>query len=804
MKLLQFLLTLLLLPHFISAQCSDTLVGSRQSLGIYGGTCHDFTFSNSGTRIFAGIKSPISLIYTEDTGSTWHSVFPVDSLEYECGQRGWGGGCSKILTNQKGWFIAQTAGETLTASVVSFSNGDSASWQTAMDPYLISKVINQPEIVQTIALSEFYLFTACNAYIVKQDSSLKIDSINIVDVRTLIPGASTYSTIHVLALGSDSSGLPIYFAMDTLGIGNSINKGLYKFDGDTILKVNLPSNLNGIDNVFTISHQLNGDTVFISGIDTTNNYSKLFRSYDGGSSWKEILNNPITTTLSDIDYSQIWKNIIPNSEGNILLAEGDYVYISIDLGDTWKAINGSIFGLAAISPLDTNLVMAANPMNSWRSLNGPSGGFGKNIDMGFDAITVNNIAVSPNKTVVYLATNIGLGYTTAYTNSNVVAEEKWKGTNGQFPVNLDSIINAEISCVKIDKKDSSHVIAGIVQYGIAVTSSGPTGFTLLSPFDKDNEPVIKDIEFITSSVVLAVTNIKDISFTPTGNIWRSADGGYTWVKVSPIGFNCGNSIAVGYANNDTTIYVGSGFDITNPGHLWTSKDLGLTWVKVNDGPNAFLDTTAKKLPILDIEINPNDNDSIYIAAGSINNNYAFVQSIDGGITYHYITVNASKTFNAVLIKKSSADTILAANGREIFLYDVKNDTSTLIFRAYPGESIPDLANGSILAGTSTGFYGILYDETADIVSIESLSDSKNKLSLFPNPASSYLGIRTENTGDNIIEIYNMVGRLLKTERKNGNNENVIIDVNGLPNGMFLIKVKSKTDELYAKFLINHE
>jgi hypothetical protein len=807
MNFIKYIFFGIFFPTLLYAQCIDTLLGKRESLGIYGGACHDFSFSNSGNRIFAGIKSPLSLIYTEDSGSTWHTVFPIDSLEYECLERGWGGGCTRILNNQKGWFLVQTSGDPVSASVVSFNHGDSGSWKTAIDPYLFNKAGYNAAAVQAIALSEYYLFTAGEKYIVKQDSTLKIDSLNITNVSSLIPGANSNLTIHVLALGSDSSGLPLYFAADTLGIENGLNKDLYKFDGDTVIKVYLPSILNGIEKVFTIPNQLNGDTVFICGTDTVNGHSKIFRSYDGGTSWKEIFNNSIATSIKDLDYSPIWKNLYSNSVGNILFARGDYHFISFDLGEKWDTLNGAIFDVAAISPIDTSLVIAANPMNSWSSFNGISVPFVLNQDYGFEAITINNISLAKDKSIVYVATNIGIAYTTAYNNTNIIGADKWTGLNGGFPLKLDTIINAEISCIKIDKEDSSHVIAGIVAGGIAITSSGPAGFTLLSPFDNAAEPLVKDIEFITSSIVLAVTNIKDISFTATGNIWRSTDGGYNWVKVSPTGFNCGNAIAVGYANNDTVIYVGSGFDIKESGYLWKSEDLGLTWAKVKEGPSAYLDSSAKNLPILDIAINPNHNDSIYLAAGSINNNYAFVWSPDGGLTYHFISVLANRTFNAVMVKKSSSDTILATNGREIFLYDVKNDTASIYFRGYPGELIPDLENGSILAGTTTGFYGILYDETADIILSDKLHENsvENKLQLFPNPASDNISIKMQIlTPEKVsMEIFDVYGKLVKVETSmyNPNSETTNIDVKNLCNGTYFIKVRHGHQINYSKFIL---
>jgi hypothetical protein len=250
MKLLNnFILVLCIIFYHstsIFAQCDTSkTTGEYKNLGLYGGYCFDLSFSQSSSRIFAGVKSyPFSLLYSDDTCKTWHKAFPIDSLNFECGQRGWGGGAFSILANQKDWVVARSIdGVSYLSSVfISFNDGDSATWKTVVDPYLLEVMgysINNP-VIRAIDLSEHHIVSACNNYIVMQDSSLSLDSSNVFKVEDYITLVSSFKYVRSLAISNDSSGFPVFFALDTLSdTYNGLNCLLYKFDGDTAIKINL-------------------------------------------------------------------------------------------------------------------------------------------------------------------------------------------------------------------------------------------------------------------------------------------------------------------------------------------------------------------------------------------------------------------------------------------------------------------------------------------------------------------------------------------------------------------------------------
>lgn len=806
--------------HYAYSQCKDSLVGERRNLGLYGGECNDLTFSSS--RIFAAVKAPYSLLYSDDTTKTWKVAFPIDSLYFECDQRGWGGMGFTVLANSKKWVMARTSAADfpISATVVSFNNGDSGTWQTAVDPYLLSQIgfgtnFQNNGKIRAIALSDHFIYSACDYYLVRQDSTLKLDSSNIYNLNDFISYTSN-PIIRSIASVNDSSGFPVYLAVDTAKYDSEVNRELYKFNGDTAIKLNLPIGFNGIYNVFSHPYQISGDTIYISGIDTVTNKGQIYQSDNGGLSWNKIYEDPnlnFQTFLTDVDYSPTWKIKYPQSEGLVLITNNGSV--SIDLGNTWISLNNPnhvIYTASAISPNDTNLIIVADPKTILYSANGISDSLLKNKNIGYEAITINDIAIGPEKSVVYLATHNGLAYTTVYTDTTVEAVNKWSGNYGQFPVMLDTSLNAssistaKINCVQVNPNDSLHVIAGMDD-GISITSSGPNGFIHLSLFDTlIDDPSVTDVEFITSQIVLLVTNAWEENEAPAGNIWKSTDGGYTWTNVSPSGFNSGNSIAVGYANNDTTIYVGCGYGSIDPGYLWKSKDLGVTWNMINTGPSS-LDSTESNLPILDIAINPHDNDSIYLAAGSTKSNkYAIIKSGDGGVTYKQIQIKALDAFNSILIKKTSVDTIFAASGGDVYLYDAKNDTSTLIFKAYPGELIPDLANGSVLAGTTSGFYGIWYDDIEDNPPTYILKQelTKDELFIFPNPAFSVVGLHlnTNYKGEITLRLFDLYGKLIRSKViESEDNQMYYFHLDNLTVGTYFVEVCYDTHKQYAKLFI---
>lgn len=703
----------ILLAFLSSGEIKAQTVGERINLGLYGGAAKDLTFSYSNNRLFAVVETPASLFYTDDTCQTWTQAFPLDSLQYDSGSRGWGGGGTHVLSNTQGWVAVETheQGGTLNAAVVSYIEGDSGSFKTALDRHLMEDIVTgPPNNVTAIGLSDHFLYVGAQKYLTRQNDTSTFGNHMIVAEVDTVPGMISDPYINYLAVANDETGYPVYMVVSE-GMHDD-NGSLYKFDGTSVNAITSYPTGYVVEKVFTHPGQITGDTTFISCRDTVADLVGIFRTTDGGTSWTDV--TPATGSywpMHSADYSPDWVSDMPSSNGLRLSFSGGES--SNDLGNTWTAHVLPDNGVTT-HPQNVDLCFGSYGRGTAVSTTGPEGSFTIADNQGLAAVKISKIAES--KGVYYVATNAGLGYTTAYFDTTVVGYDQWNLPYGQFPV-PDVGDDGGVSAVAIDPNDSLHAVAGY-SGGFCVTVNGPAYFTYVSPSGWNSAPhydqLVTDIKFISSDTLIAVTGSKlNVSAFPgsyIGNIWRSTDGGWSWTKVTPYTpdrFLQGNCVAVGMDGTDTVLYAGtghmSGGDSPTPGALWKSTDLGLNWTQVNVGPT---DGYTTELPIYDIDIDPRSIDTLYIGAPHV-----FVRSDDGGSSYFYTSVpGAEGEFTSTLVKSSFPNIVYTGQRRNLYRYHSVLDIAVLVFRGMPGEFVPDLEEGSILAATNTGLYKIIEDD----------------------------------------------------------------------------------------------
>ncbi len=780
--------------------CDSSTFGNRTNLGLYGGNFNDLAFSKTTGRLFAGLETPFSVFYSDDTAHTWHAAFPEDSLEFACGNRGWGGGCKRVLTNNIGWVAAYTSESGgINSSIISFSNGDSGTWKTAADPFMLKNWGIGLSPTKNIGLSDYYMYSLLGTTIVRQNAS----GINLASDIIDASNGGTIQGIYVtgIAIANTSSGYPFYFVMDTTGTANPCGK-LYKYDGTTFSDINLPTGFTGINNVFMIPGSVTGDTLFITLYDSSK-MGKIFRSFDGCTTWTDISVKNSNALLADVEYSNLWGSWKTSA---LITTHGS---TSFNLGVSWEGISVNGPGLhqpTSYYPNNANIVMNATSMTIRKGSNGVSGSFEKTANYGLEAIQINKIVRSEHEGMFYLATNAGLAYTTAYLDTSVDAFNKWNTPYGEFPVSTmnDTL---PILSVAIDPIDSLHVIAANEQ-GFYVTNSGISGFQQIIPsgFSTSSSLLNMDIAFITSDTVLATTSRK-----ANGEIWRSVDGGLSWNIVSPSNFCYGNTVAVGYGKNDTVIYVGTGrLDIiTVPGFLWKSIDMGSTWSIVSAGPNS---DNYDSLCIRDIAVDPRGTDTLYIAAG-VQPEKAFVVSHDGGQSYSYINVLEKNGYcSAVAIDKNNPDSnVYVSVDRSLIEYNPAENKSELLLRGLPGEIMYDICIGSILVGTTTGFYTFhpAYEDKIDSTIItHQLENEQNKFSVnvYPNPFAdeAIIKLTIKENASVAIDLYDLTGRKIQSiykGRSEKGSTNYNFTANNLASGTYLINIK--VNEIISRRLLYH-
>jgi len=710
---------------FVSGQSSGEVI----NLGLYGGASRDFSWAYSTNRIFSIVETPASLFYSDDSCSSWIQPFPIDSLEYTTGttRRGWGGGGTRVVSNWNGWVGALTSesGGTLRSSVISFNNGDSSTFRTAYDGYLLHQVSstyteNTHPTAITISNSWFYIGLT-NALTRINDTSTYGEHNILINFDTV----SANNKINWLAVSSDPSGYPVLIIAN---VPNDQYGKLYSYDGSTLTEITgtgIPSTY-GFERIFIHPADTNLDTLFASTVLKTANTRKLFRSYDGGTTWTDITFGGFETNwaLQNADYNPDWVSLLPSSNGLRLSYPG--VEKSDDLGDTWSS-HMLPDNATATHPEDINYVIGSKNKGPKLSTTGAEGTFNLVDNVDHSAVRITKIA-QKDTSVYYVSTKAGLGYTTAYKDASVTGIDQWEAPYGDFPISGVGT-DSGVSSVAIDPSDENHVIAG-ASNGFYVTTTGPTGFSHVQPSDWDSgsnlDYTITDIKFVTSDTVIAVSGTGSNRLPdPTaeyGNVWMSIDGGANWSKTVPtdtdgtgatVDFEQGNAVVVGFGTSDTIIYIGSGYwDNNDPkagGQLWRSDDIGSTWSFVNYGPTGLNGGTTL-MPIYDIDVHPNpdSNEVIYIASGE-NLDYAFCKSIDGGTTYDYLNVTAHGAFSSVLVKLTDPDIVSVAARRKLYRYNTVLSSPTVVFEGLPGEFVPDLETGSTLLGTTTGLYKLIED-----------------------------------------------------------------------------------------------
>jgi hypothetical protein len=81
--------------------------------------------------------------------------------------------------------------------------------------------------------------------------------------------------------------------------------------------------------------------------------------------------------------------------------------------------------------------------------------------------------------------------------------------------------------------------------------------------------------------------------------------------------------------------------------------------------------------------------------------------------------------------------------------------------------------------------------------LSSESFEANKFSIFPNPVNNNLNIQSENRDIQIIEIYNLNGKLVLQHKYNLNEA---IDVSSLAKGLYLLKVQTEAGSITKKLV----
>jgi len=198
---------------------------------------------------------------------------------------------------------------------------------------------------------------------------------------------------------------------------------------------------------------------------------------------------------------------------------------------------------------------------------------------------------------------------------------------------------------------ADHIDANIVLAGIAPGGGG--GGTLYRSTDGGASWV--------EVAALSGTTVYDIEFTPSGvvylgtyqGVWKSTDGGVFWTQLNlGIGEYDGTHEVTIAPNNENTIYAGVADHLGNQDqNVLRSTDAGSTWTDITP-------PMAAPMTCRGIAINPNNSDNIFAAFGVVDSLCYLQKQLVASV----MTVSIVNSFETIQIHEEYGKVALLPDG----------------------------------------------------------------------------------------------------------------------------------------------
>lgn len=302
----------------------------------------------------------------------------------------------------------------------------------------------------------------------------------------------------------------------------------------------------------------------------------------------------------------------------------------------------------------------------------------------------------------------------------------------------------------------SYIFAGNENVGLSVSSNNGTTWT---PANNGMTPGYNIISLATSG-----SNI----FAGAGNgIYLSTDNGSNWTAINN-----------GLTNTNVTSIIASSPYLsigTDGGGVFGSSDNGNNWSANNSGLT-----------------NLNVRTLVFTSA-----NILYAGTSGGVFVFDYVGTNSWSPVNNGLTNlevktliANGTDIYAGTQGGGLFMTTDNGANWISVNTGLPSNDILSLAivGGYLLVGTTSE--GVWKRSLSEMTGINEINKSSS-ITIFPNPAFDIVTLNIDNVSnfDLILNIYNVVGTIVKSETMKQNNRQ--INIGDLCNGVYMVEVKSK-------------
>lgn len=576
------------------------------------------------------------------------------------------------------------------------------------------------------------------------------------------------------------------------------------------------------------------NTIYASG-------NAFYKSTNGGASFTNVLG----TGQNQFSTGPKMIGVSPNNAAVVYVVEASGgvfggLYKSTDSGSTFTKLDHTgknYFGYSttasddrgqaprdmdiAVNPNDANDVHIAG-INTWRSTNGGAvfnitsqwtPNSASNLNIGYCHADVDfmqfvgtgtntklfvgsdgGIFKADNPTTVttsyYTDLTSGMGIRQFYkigisqTNPIVVSGgSQDNGTSVLTNGNWTDWLGADGMETFVDK-NNAQIIYGTTQNGglNKTTNGGATRFGLTAPLDGNGDE--KTGNWVTPFEQDPTT--PNTIYVGYDEVYKSVDGGNTWVSISQ---NFGNNLdqLKIAASNNQVIYMSLG------SNLWKTENGGATsWTQLSGFTGS----------INAIAIHPTDPSRVAIA--TTGNEKVYVTT-DSGATWNSIKWDLPNfSAQALTWHNNGNDGLYVGMNFGIYYTDnVVGNTWKPFNNGLPNVRINELEINTVEAKIYAATYGRgLWRSNVYDSSVLNVNDFKvTDFQLYPNPASSIVNLKWNTTDTVSVRVFNTLGKLMYYANKVSLADGIAINTSTYNTGLYFVKLSTKNGEITKKLII---
>ncbi|HEY7113695.1 MAG TPA: YCF48-related protein [Thermoanaerobaculia bacterium] len=458
----------------------------------------------------------------------------------------------------------------------------------------------------------------------------------------------------------------------------------------------------------------------------------LFKSDDAGASWTDL------DIIDPNEYGYIWLLKVDPGDPKRVYAGTDYpaLYRSEDGGHSWKNLNAPIFYGAivtvAIDPTDRDRLSVGAYANS-----GARSSDGGKTWTPINLLSVYSLALDPDDPqTVYLGTYGGgmwkatgdadpVEINEGFTNHRVLSVaagpsgQIWAATDGggifrsidggnHWTPSSDGLKNGWLETLVLDPNDSESLWAGMQGAGVFHSSSSgdhwlfagggieAPAVEIVATHPRSPDTVFAALrgfglaktatggtDWLVGSSGPAYPDFRGVSFDSTdatkvfaaeaGGLVRSLDGGATWQDRSPAGYTDFRAVSVAPSSSDT-VYA-SAFGRSGSSSVFRSDDGGDHWTPANAGLEGLITSF--------LLVDPADASHAF----AIVSGYSLFETVDAGATWAF--GDPTRQMNAQALAESPSDPdVLYAGADGVMFKSADRGASWLRLPDAPALSTP--------------------------------------------------------------------------------------------------------------------